>query len=95
MCRVCSWIGGLVTVLALAGCGESAPESGTVPYKGTQSPAIEGYGKQMADQAKKGVPTNKKEEAPKAGSETKPADAKPADAKPAADADKAPEKKKD
>ena len=79
-----------MTVLALAGCGESAPESGVVPYKGTQSPAIEGLGKQMAEQAKKGVPPNKKEEAPKAATETKPADAKPA-----ADAAKEPEKKKD
>jgi hypothetical protein len=54
------------------------------------SPAIEGLSKQMAEQAKKGVPPNKKEETPKAGSE-----AKPADAKPAADAAKAPEPKKE
>jgi hypothetical protein len=90
MWRVLSRIGGLVTVLALAGCGETAPESGPVPYKGTVSPAIEGLSKQMAEQAKKGVPPNKKEETPKAGSE-----AKPADAKPAADAAKAPEPKKE
>jgi hypothetical protein len=90
MCRVCSRIGGLVAVLALAGCGESAPESGTVPYKGTQSPAIEGFGKQMGEQAKKGVPANKKEETVKPAAETKPADAKPAP-----DAAKAPETKKD
>jgi hypothetical protein len=90
MYRACSRIGGLVTVLALAGCGESAPETGTVPYKSTQSPAIEGLSKQMADQAKKGAPLNKKEETPKAASE-----AKPADAKPAAGGDKAAEPKKD
>ena len=90
MYRACSWIGGLVTVLALAGCGESAPETGTVPYKATQSPAIDGLSKQMADQAKKGAPPNKKEETPKPAAETKPADAKPA-----ADTAKAPEPKKD
>lgn len=89
MCRVCSLIGGWALILGLAGCGESAPESGTVPYKATQSPAIEAFSKQMAEQAKKGTPPNKKEEVPKAGAESKPADAKPA-----ADAAKTEEKKK-
>jgi hypothetical protein len=73
MCRACSLIGGLVVVLTLAGCSEGPPESGTVPYKGTQSPAIEGLGKQMAEQAKKGIPPNKKEEPAKPAAETKPA----------------------
>jgi hypothetical protein len=78
-------------VLALAGCGESAPEGGTVPFKATTpSPAIEGFTKQMAEQAKKGVPPNKKEEASKQETASKPADAKPA-----TDAPKAEEKKKD
>jgi len=78
-------------VLMIAGCGETAPESGTIPYKATQSPTIEGYSKQMAEQAKKGTPPNKKiEEAPKGAAESKPADAKPA-----ADVPKAEEKKKD
>jgi hypothetical protein len=80
----------LVTVLALAGCSESAPETGTIPYKATQSPAIDGLSKQMAEQAKKGTPLNKKEETSKPAGEMKPADAKPA-----ADAAKPPEPKKD
>jgi hypothetical protein len=78
MCRASSLIGGLVMALTLAGCSESPPESGTVPFKPTQSPAIEGFSKQMADQAKKGTPPNKKEETPKPGAETKAADAKSA-----------------
>ncbi len=74
MCRVCSLIGGLVMVATLAGCSESPPESGTVPYKATPpSPAIEGFTKQMAEQAKKGTPPNKKEEPAKPAPETKPA----------------------
>ena len=65
-------------IVTLAGCSESAPESGTVPYKPTTSPVIEGLNKQIADQAKKGIPANKKEEASKPAAETKPADSKPA-----------------
>jgi hypothetical protein len=91
MCRACSLIGGLVVVLALAGCGDSAPEGGTVPFKASPpSPAIEGFTKSIGEQAKKGVPPNKKEEAPKPE-----AASKPADAKPAADSSKPEEKKKD
>lgn len=83
MCRACSLIGGLVVALTLAGCSESAPEGGTVPFKAsTPSPAIEGFTKQMSEQAKKGVPANKKEEASKPDADSKPADAKPADSTP-------------
>ena len=86
MCRACSLIGGLVMVLTLAGCSESPPESGPVPYKATpSSPALDGFAKQVGEQAKKGVPPNKKEESPKPASESKPA----------ADATKGEEKKKD
>jgi hypothetical protein len=90
MCRVCSLIGGLVMIATLAGCSESAPESGTVPYKPTTSPVIEGLNKQIAEQAKKGTPANKKEEASKSSAESKPSDTKPA-----AEPSKPEEKKKD
>ena len=51
MRRVCSSIAGVVMAFTLAGCGESPPESGTVPFKATESPAIKGLEKQMAEQA--------------------------------------------
>jgi hypothetical protein len=80
MCRVCSLIGGLVVAVTLAGCGESAPEGGTVPFKASApNPTIDGLTKQMSEQAKKGIPANKKEEASQPAADSKPADAKPAD----------------
>ena len=83
MCRACILIGGLVMALTLAGCSESAPEGGTVPFKASApSPAIEGLTKQMSEQVKKGVPANKKEEASQPAADSKPADAKPADSTP-------------
>lgn len=74
----------------LAGCSESPPESGSVPFKGTSSPAIDGFSKQFAEQQKKGAPANKKEEASKPAVESKPADTKPS-----TDTAKPEEKKKD
>jgi hypothetical protein len=91
MCRTCSLIGGLVVVaVTLAGCSESAPEGGTVPFKASAAnPTIDGLTKQMSEQAKKGLPPNKEEASqPAAGS-------KPADAKPADSTAKTEEKKKD
>jgi hypothetical protein len=91
MCRACSLIGGLVVALTLAGCSESPPEGGTVPFKASApNPAIEGLTKQMSEQAKKGIPANKKEEAFQPAAGSKPPDAKPADTTP-----KTEEKKKD
>ena len=91
MCRACSLIGGLVVALTLAGCSESAPEGGTVPFKtSVPNPAIDGLRKQMSEQAQKGLPANKKEEAVHPAADSKPADAKPADTTP-----KTEEKKKD
>jgi hypothetical protein len=51
MRRVCSMIAGAVTAFTLAGCGESPPESGPIPFKGTQSPAIEAFRDSMAKNA--------------------------------------------
>jgi hypothetical protein len=92
MYRACRLMGGLVLAVTLAGCGESPPESGTVPFKATSSPAIDGLSKQYSDQVKKGMPANKSEEASKPTSESKAAGA---EAKPSTDAGKPEEKKKD
>jgi hypothetical protein len=78
MCRACSLIAGFVMAFTLAGCSESAPESGTVPYKPTQSPAIDGFSKQMADTAKGGGAAKKTEPADKPATDNK----KAAEAKP-------------
>jgi hypothetical protein len=91
MCRACSLIGGLVVALTFVGCSESAPEGGTVPFKApAPNPAIDGLRKQMSEQAQKGIPANKKEEASQPAADSKPANAKPADSAP-----KTEEKKKD
>ena len=49
MYRTCGLLAGLVLAAVLSGCSEGPPESGTVPYKPTQSPAIEAFSKQMAE----------------------------------------------
>jgi len=88
MYRACRLLGGLVLAATLAGCSESPPESGSVPFKGSSSPAIDGLSKQYAEQVKKGMPANK--ETPKPADETKAAETKPS-----TDAAKPEEKKKD
>ena len=49
MYRTCGLLAGLVLAAVLSGCSEGPPESGTVPYKPTQSPAIKASSKQMAE----------------------------------------------
>ena len=51
MRRVSSLIAGAVTAFTLVGCGETPPESGSVPFKGTQSPAIEALRENMSKNA--------------------------------------------
>jgi hypothetical protein len=51
MHRVCSLIAGVVTALTLAGCSETAPETGTVQFKGSQSPGIDALRDSMAKNA--------------------------------------------
>ena len=87
MRRVCSLIAGVVTALTLAGCSETAPETGTVQFKGSQSPAIDALRDSMAKNAAGGKSTAKS-----SNGTAKPAtDAKPDDTK-AATATKADEK---
>lgn len=79
--RQVRWVvGGVVLASTLAGCSDSPPESGPVPFKATNSPEIEAFTKRMADNAK-GKGNMKKPEAA-----SKPGDAKPADTKSATDA---------
>ena len=81
MRRACSLIAGFVMAFTLAGCSESPPESGPVPFKPTQSPAIEGLGNQMKETAKGGSMPKNTDAAAKPATDTK----KPADTKPAPD----------
>jgi hypothetical protein len=48
MRRVTNLIAGVVTTLTLAGCSETPPETGTVQFKGTQSPAIDAMRENMS-----------------------------------------------
>jgi hypothetical protein len=87
MRRICSVIAGLVLALAPAGCGESAPEGGTVDYKGTNSAAVDALRKQMSDNLKKNnhVKKTQPETKPAAGTksgENTASDANPAEKKP-------------
>jgi hypothetical protein len=77
MRRVCSLIAGVVTALTLAGCSETAPETGTVQFKGSQSPGIDALRDSMAKNAAGGKATAKS-----SNGTAKPAtDAKASDAK--------------
>ena len=78
MRRVCSLIAGVMTALTLAGCGESPPETGTVQFKGTQSPAIDAMRDSMAKNAAGGGKSAAKSSNGTAKSAT---DAKAGDAK--------------
>jgi hypothetical protein len=78
MRRVCSLIAGVVTALTLAGCSESPPETGTVQFKGTQSPAIDAMRDSMAKNAAGGGKSTAKSSNGTAKSAT---DAKAGDAK--------------
>ena len=78
MRRVCSLIAGVVTALTLAGCSESPPETGTVQFKGTQSPAIDALRDSMAKNVAGGGKSTAKSSNGTAKSAT---DAKAGDAK--------------
>jgi hypothetical protein len=72
MRRVCSLIAGAVTAMTLAGCGETPPETGPVPFKGTQSPAIEAMRENMSKNALGGGKSPKATDSkPKPASDTK------------------------
>ena len=66
-------VAGAALSMTIAGCGDSQPESGPVPYKATSSPAIDVLRENMSKNAKGSVYTKKTVEA-----ETKPADPKAA-----------------
>ena len=88
MRRSCLGIAGVLLASALAGCGETK-EEGPVPYKGTDSSAIQEQLKLTSENMKNKAITSKGEEKPAAKKE---ADKdKGAEKKPAGDA--APEKK--
>jgi hypothetical protein len=90
MRRSCLGIAGVLLASALAGCGEQK-EEGPVPYKGTDSPAIQALSKQMQENVKNKSITSKGEEKPEAKKAADKDKAKGTDKKPAGDA--APEKK--
>ena len=52
-------VAGVVMTITLAGCGDTPPESGPVPFKGTQSPAIDALKENMSKNAKGGAYTKK------------------------------------
>jgi hypothetical protein len=81
-------IAGVLLASALAGCGETK-EEGPVPYKGTDSPAIQELSKQMQENVKNKSITTGGSEKPAAKKDTD--KDKGAEKKPAGDA--APEKK--
>ena len=83
MRRICNLIAGVVMAFTLAGCGESPPETGTtVPFKGTQSPAIDALRENMSKNAAGGKSTTKASDAAaKPATDTKATDTKDADKK--------------
>ena len=88
MRRVCNLIAGVVTAVTLAGCSETPPETGTVQFKGTQSPAIDALRDSMSKNAAGGKSNGKSADATaKPGTDTKAADTK---AVPATKADEKP-----
>jgi hypothetical protein len=80
MRRVCNLIAGAVTAFTLTGCGETTPETGPVPFKGTQSPAIEALRENMSKNAA-GKGAKASDAKVKPATDTKAADAKATDTK--------------
>ncbi len=81
MRRFCYGIAGIVLVAAVAGCSDTGPQDGKVPFKGTPTDSLNSLTDQMKKKTQSQV--QKEEEEAKA-KEAKPAEAKPADeAKPA------------
>jgi hypothetical protein len=52
-------IAGAVLTVTLAGCGDSQPDSGPVPFKATTSPAIDALRENMSKVAKDSTYTKK------------------------------------
>jgi type IV pilus biogenesis protein CpaD/CtpE len=83
MYRTSCLIAGVALAASLAGCSESPPETGTVPFTATTNPAIDALRENMAKTAKSGAYTKKTTEADlkkaeaKAASEKKEAEKKP------------------
>ncbi len=71
MRRVCSLIAGIVTAFTLTGCSETPPETGTVPFKGTQNPAIDALRENMSKNVAGGMTAAKTGTPAKAATETK------------------------
>ncbi len=88
MRRSCLGFAGVVLASALAGCSEPK-EEGPVPYKGTDSPAIQALTKQMGENVKNKSITTAGTEKP--AGKTDADKGKSTDKKPAGDA--APDKK--
>jgi hypothetical protein len=77
---VCSLIAGVVTAFTLAGCGETPPETGTIQFKPTQNPAIDGLRESMSKNAAGGNQGAKKADATgKPVTDSKAADTKAAE----------------
>jgi hypothetical protein len=81
MRRVCTLIAGVVTAFTLAGCSETPPETGTVPFKGTQNPAIETLRENMSKNAAGGKSVKASDATAKPATDTKATDTKDADKK--------------
>jgi cell division septation protein DedD len=85
MRRFCQGIAGVVLVAAVAGCSDTGPQDGKVPFKGTSTEGLTSLKNQMSKNAnalvQKELEANKAKESKPA--EAKPAEAKPAEAKPA------------
>ncbi len=64
MRRTISAIAGVILSMTVAGCGDSSPESGPVPFKATTSPAIDALRENMSKAAKDGTYTKKQAPAP-------------------------------
>jgi hypothetical protein len=54
-------IAGVVLTVTLAGCGDSQPEAGPVPFKATTSPAIDALRENMSKSAKESTYSKKQE----------------------------------
>ena len=48
-------VAGVVLTITLAGCGDTPPEAGPVPFKATNSPAIDALKENMSKNAKGGA----------------------------------------
>ena len=77
-------IAGIVLAAALAGCGDSGVQEGTVPFKGTNTEPLNAMKNEMKKAAQAQANEQKSEADAKPGANAKPAESKPpADAKPA------------